>query len=64
MARKEETPFIQKCGENQKDPTEEEAKEKLINDDIKESNLKEFRSSKRQKPNTVTRNENCVWIKK
>ena len=49
MSSKEETPIILKWEENQKDPTQKEAKEKLINDDNKELNLKEVRSSKGQK---------------
>ena len=49
MSSKEETPIILKWEENQKNPTQKEAKEKLINDDNKELNLKEVRSSKRQK---------------
>jgi len=61
MARKEETPIILKWEENQKDPTLKEAKEKLINDN-KEPNLKEVRSSKRQKRNPVTRIEDFSWI--
>ena len=44
------------------DPTQKEVKEKLINDDIKEPNLKEIRSSQRQKRNPVTRNEDILWI--
>jgi len=62
MARKEETPITFKWEENQKDPTRKEAKEKLINDDNKEPNLKEGRSSKRQKRNPVTRNKDFLWI--
>ena len=62
MARKEETPIILKWKENQKDPTQKEAKEKLINDNT-EPNLKEVRSSKRQKRNPVTRIEDFSWIK-
>jgi len=64
MSRKEETPIILKWEENQKDPTQKEAKEKLINDDNKEPNLKEVRSSKRQKRNPVTRNEDFLWTTK
>jgi hypothetical protein len=45
MARKEETAIILKWEENQKDPTQKEVKEKLINDDNKVLNLKEVRSS-------------------
>jgi hypothetical protein len=45
MARKEETPVILKWEENQEDPTQKEAKEKLINDDNKKPNLKEVRLS-------------------
>jgi hypothetical protein len=41
MARKEETPIILKWEENQKGPTQKEAKEQVINDDNKEPNLKE-----------------------
>ena len=48
MARKEETHIILKRKENQKDSTQKEAKKKLINDDNKEHNLKEFRSPKSQ----------------
>ena len=48
MARKEETPIILEWEENQKDPTQKEDKEEL-NDDNKEPNHKEVRSSKRQK---------------
>jgi hypothetical protein len=62
MSRKEDTPFILKCEENQKDPTQNEAKEKLTNDVNKEPNLKEVRSSKRQKRNPATRNEDFLWI--
>jgi hypothetical protein len=40
MLRKVQTPIILKWEENQKDPTHKEAKEKLINDDNKEPNLK------------------------
>ena len=47
MSRKEETPFILKWEENQKDPTQKEAKEKLTNDVNKEPSLKEIRTSKR-----------------
>jgi len=53
MARKEETPIIVKW---------EETKGKLINDDIKEPNLKEVRSSKRQQLNPVKRNEDFLPI--
>ena len=41
MARKEETPIILTWEENQKDPTQKEAKDKLINDDNKEPIIKE-----------------------
>jgi hypothetical protein len=59
MARKEETPIILKWEENKKDPTQKEAKEKLINNYNKEpNNLKEFRSSKRENRNPVKRTEN------
>ena len=44
-ARKEETHIILKGEENQKDPTQKETKEKLVNDN-KEPNFKEVRSSK------------------
>jgi len=57
MLRKEETPFILKWKENQKDPTQKEAKEKLTNDVNKKPKLKEVRSSKRQKRNPAMRNE-------
>jgi len=60
MARKEETPIILKWEENQKDPTQKEAKEKLINDN-KEPNLKEVRSSQRQKQNPLMRNEDFFY---
>jgi hypothetical protein len=60
MARKEETPIILKWEETQENPTQKEAKEQLINDN-KEPNLKEVRSSKTQKRNPVTRNEDFVW---
>ena len=63
MARKEEIPIILKWKENQKDPTQKEAKEKLINDNT-EPNLKEVRSSKRQKQNPVMRNEDFLWTMK
>jgi hypothetical protein len=62
MSRKEETPFILKWEENQKVPTQNEAKEKLTNDVNKEPNLKEVRSSKRQKQNPAMRNEDFLWI--
>jgi hypothetical protein len=39
MSGKEETPFILKSEENQKDPSQKEAKEKLANDVNKEPNL-------------------------
>ena len=58
MSRKDETLIILKCKKkkkNQKDPIQKEAKEKLINDDNKEPNLKEVRSSRRQKRNPVMR---------
>jgi lysophospholipase L1-like esterase len=41
MSRKEETSFILKWEENQKDPAQKEAKEKLTNDITKDHNLKE-----------------------
>jgi hypothetical protein len=40
MARKEETPISLKWEENQKDPTQKKAKEKLVNGDNKVPNLK------------------------
>jgi hypothetical protein len=52
-----------KWEENQKDPTQKEVKEKLSNDANKEPNLKEIRSSKRQKRNPATRNGDFLWIK-
>jgi hypothetical protein len=61
MERKEVTPTILKWEENQKDPTQKEAKQKLINDGNREPNLKEARSSKRQKQNPVMRNEDCFY---
>jgi len=64
MSRKEEIPIILKLEETQKDPTQKEAKKKLINDDNKEPNLKEVRSSKRQKQNPVMRNEDFLWTMK
>jgi hypothetical protein len=51
-----------KWEENQKDPTQKEAKEKLTNDVNKEPSLKEIRTSKRQKRNPATRNEDFLWI--
>jgi hypothetical protein len=62
MSRKEETPFILKWEENQKDPAQKEAKEKLTNDVTKEHNLKEVRTLKRQKWNPAARNEDFLWI--
>jgi hypothetical protein len=53
-ARKEETPIIPKWGENQKDPTPKEAKEKLIDDDIKEPNLKK---------SDHQRDKNEIWLR-
>ena len=47
MSRKEETPFILKCEEKQKDPAQKEAMEKLTNNVNKEQSLKEVRTSKR-----------------
>ena len=44
-------------GRKYKGSTEEEVKEKIINGDNKEHNLKDVRSSKGQKTNRVTRNE-------
>jgi hypothetical protein len=64
MSGKEETLIILKWEENQNDPTQKEAKVKLINDDNKEPSLKEVRSSKRQKRNPVTRNEDFLWTTK
>ena len=43
MSRKEETPFILKWEENQRDPAQKEAKENLTNYVNKEHNLKEVR---------------------
>jgi len=43
MSWKEETPFILKWEENQRDPAQKEAKENLTNDVNKEHNLKEVR---------------------
>jgi hypothetical protein len=62
-ARKEETPIILKWDENQKESTQKEGKEKLINDDNKVPNLKEVRSSKRPKRNPFTRNEDFFMDK-
>jgi len=64
MLRKEETPFVLKLVENRKKlrRTQKEAKEKLTNDFNKEPNLKEVRSSKRQKRNPAMRNADFLWI--
>jgi len=43
MSRKEETPHNSEMGRTQQDPSQKEAKEKLINDDNKEPNLKEVK---------------------
>jgi hypothetical protein len=64
MSRKEEIPIILKWEETQQDPTQKEAKEKLVNDDNKEPNLKEVKSSNRQKQNPVTRDEDFLWTTK
>jgi hypothetical protein len=44
--------------------SEKKLSKKLINDDNKEPNLKEVSSSKRQKQNPVTRNEDILWTTK
>jgi hypothetical protein len=62
MSRKEDTPFFLKWEENQKGPTQNEAKEKLANSVNKEPNHKEFKSSKRRKRNPTVRNEDFLWI--
>jgi hypothetical protein len=62
MARKEETLIVLKWGENRKNPTQKEVKEKLINADIKEPSLKEVTSSEIQKRNPVTRNEDFLCV--
>jgi hypothetical protein len=56
------TPFILKWEENQKDPAQKDAKEKLTNDVTKEHNLKEVRTSKRKKRNPATGNKDFLWI--
>jgi hypothetical protein len=62
MSRKEEIPFILKWEENQNDPAQKEGKEKLTNYITKDHNLKEVRTSNRQKQNPATRNEDFLWI--
>jgi hypothetical protein len=57
MSRKEETPFNFKWEENQKDPAQKEAKEKLTNDANREPSFKEIGSLKRQTRYPATRNE-------
>jgi hypothetical protein len=61
IIRKEETPIILKWKENQENPTQEEAKGKLIKNDKKEPNFLEVRASKRQKRNPITRNGDFLW---
>jgi hypothetical protein len=45
-----------------KDPAQKEGKKKLTNDITKDHNLKKVRTSKRQKRNPATRNENFLCI--
>jgi len=62
MSRKEETPFILKWEENQNTLLRKKVRKKLTNDITKDHNLKEVRTSKRQKRNPATRNENFLCI--
>ena len=61
IGKNRRNPHQSEVGRNQKDPTQKEAKETLINDYIKEPNLKEIRSSETQKRNPVTRIEDFFY---
>jgi hypothetical protein len=60
-SRKENAPVTLKWEETKKEPTQKETKEKITTDVIKEPNLQETRSSKRQKRIPATMNDDFLW---
>lgn len=63
ISREENTPIRLKWKGTKEEPTPKDAKEIITNDDIKEPNLQDTRSSKRQKRTPATMNDDFLWSK-